>query len=85
MWVLIKKILKGLAVFIASGLIGIVALFIFSLKSNLENAAKDVGLGIIALAPALVIIYSIVYFLAGGFLGLSAYLIYKYWKHKIPK
>lgn len=78
----LKWIFKSLGIFILGGISGVVILLAFFLKETLERVAKDADLGIIALAPILTIMYSITYFLAGGFIGLSAYLIYKSWKHK---
>ena len=82
----IRKILKGifksLGAFILGGTAGVIILFIFFLKKYLERVATDVGLGIIALAPVLVIIYSVTYFVIGGFSGLILYWAYRLWKSK---
>ena len=78
----LKRIFKNLGAFILGGTAGVIILFIFLLKKYLEGAATAVGMGIIALAPVLVIIYSITYFVLGGFSGLILYRAYKFWKRK---
>ncbi|MBN2368434.1 hypothetical protein JXC34_05440 [Candidatus Woesearchaeota archaeon] len=69
----LRKILafiaKNVLYFLAGSILGILILFIFLLKPLLAGAGADVGLAIIALAPILILFYSILTLILGGILG----------------
>lgn len=68
-----KIILKNILALLTGMLFGVAVLFIF-LKPMLYYAMpKNAGLGVIALAPALMIIYGILLAGGGGILGLITY------------
>ena len=73
----LKIILKYIAIFILGGFVALAYLFVFSLKGLLEKTGAEVGLGIIALAPVLIIIYGIFYFLIGGVLGVIIFVVFR--------
>lgn len=74
-------ILKNILAFIVGGVLGIAATLLFA-KQLLESAInKDVGLGVIALAPVLLIIYAVIFGAIGGIIGIVVYNL-KFLKHK---
>lgn len=70
-------ILKNILAFIAGGIAGMAITLLFA-RPLLESAIKkDVGLGIIALAPVVLIIYSIIFGIIGGISGIIVYNLFK--------
>jgi hypothetical protein len=52
-------------------------------KPLLELAIKkDIGLGIIAIAPVLILIYSIIFGIIGGFIAITIYNLAKFINRK---
>jgi RimJ/RimL family protein N-acetyltransferase len=75
---IIFMVLKNLAAFLGGGVLGILLLVIF-IKPILElTIRKDVGLGIIAVAPAIILIYGILFAIGGGVLGIIVYNFVKF-------
>ena len=69
----LMMVLKNLLAFIAGAVVGVLGVLVFA-RQLLEHAiTKDVGLGIIAVAPAVLIIYATLFGAAGGLLGIIAY------------
>ncbi len=79
---ILKDILKSLGMFILGGIAGVIILFVFFLERIFAGISTDIGIGILALAPILIILYSILSFVLGGFSGLILYWAYRFWKHK---
>jgi hypothetical protein len=73
----LKIILKYFIVFVLGGIIAVAYLFIFSIKGLLEKIGLEAGLGIIALAPVLIIVYGIFYFLIGGICGIILLVVFR--------
>ena len=74
--------LKNSLAFLTGGVLSVLATLIFA-KPILEfTINKDVGLGIVALAPVLIIIYSMIFGVAGGLLGIIIYNFIRYFKRK---
>ncbi len=74
----LKEFFKGLGVFILGGVVGVAVLFVFFIEDVFAKVSTDIGLGIIALAPILVIFYSALYFIIGGVIGLVLYMAYRF-------
>ena len=70
-------ILKNIASFLLGLIAGELILIVFFLRLILEKVAEKAGLGIIALAPILLIFYGFLFGLIGGILGIVIYNIYK--------
>ncbi|MBI5045858.1 MAG: hypothetical protein HZC14_02575 [Candidatus Niyogibacteria bacterium] len=76
---------KNLLAFVAGGVLGLFAVALFA-KPLLERVAtKDVGLGIIALAPAILIIYAVIFASIGGIITVVIYNLIKFIKRKRTK
>lgn len=75
---LLKSIVKNLFTFLVGAIIGIIIIILFVLPAALEKAGDKVGLGIIALAPALLIIYGALGIIIGGFSAIIIYNIVKF-------
>ncbi len=76
---ILKTIGKNVFVFLVGAVIGLIINITVVFPSAIEKVAleKDVGLGIIALAPVLFIIYGIISIVIGGFLAILVYNIIK--------
>ena len=76
---ILKAIGKNALAFLTGAIIGLIinAVFIFPSAVQKVTSEKDVGLAIIALAPALFIIYGIISIIIGGFLAIVIYNIIK--------
>ena len=70
-------ILKNIASFLLGLIAGELILIVFFLRLILEKVAEKAGLGIIALAPILLIFYGFLFGLIGVILGIVIYNIYK--------
>ena len=70
-------ILKNIASFLFGAIAGELVLLVFFLRLILEKVAEKAGLGIIALAPILLIFYGFLFGLIGGILGIIVYNVYK--------
>ncbi len=72
-----KTIWKNVRIFLAGAVIGFIINTAFIFPSAIQKVAseKDVGLGIIALPPALFLIYGIISVAIGGFLAIVIYNI----------
>jgi hypothetical protein len=70
---LLLTILKNFLAFVAGGLLG-ATVTLLSAKQLLESTIhNDIGLGIIAVAPVVILIYLIIFGTAGGILGIIVY------------
>ena len=75
-------IFKNLLAFLAGGILSVLTTLLFA-KPILEFAVKkDVGLSIVALAPVLILIYSILFGIVGGLLGIVIYNLIKFFKRR---
>ncbi len=79
---ILKKVFKNLISFFLGALIGEILFIIYFLSIMVNKIAEKAGLGIIALAPIIFIIYSIFSIIIGGVLGIIIYNIYKNGKKK---
>jgi len=80
-----KALLKNILVFIFGAVLGMATTLIF-IKQLLEPLAdKDIGLGIIAVAPIMIFFYLIMFGLTGGTIALIYYNVRKYIKKKRKK
>lgn len=78
-------ILKNLLVLICGAVLGMLLLFICLEPVLYLAMPKNAGLAVIALAPVIIIIYSILFAVGGGVLGLIVYnliLLIKKWRKK---
>lgn len=69
---------KNIFVFLAGAAAGIAAVILFVLPAALEKTGQRAGLGIIALAPVLFILYGIMGVAFGGFGTIIVYNIIKF-------
>ena len=70
-------VIKNLLAFLAGGILGVLAVLLLA-KPLVESAiTKDIGLGVIALAPAILVIYAIGFGTAGGVLGVVGYNVFR--------
>lgn len=75
-------LLKNILVFAAGGVLGLVAVVLFA-KPLLERVlTKDVGLGIIALAPVMLLLYAIVFATIGGIIAVILYNVIRFIRRK---
>lgn len=76
---ILKAIGKNALTFLVGAVIGLIINITVIFPSAIQKVAseKDVGLGIIALAPVLFIIYGIISIVIGGFLAIVIYNIIK--------
>jgi len=76
---ILKTIGKNILTFLVGAIMGLIVNITLVFPSAIQKIAteKDVGLGIIALAPALFIIYGIISIVIGGFLAIVIYNIIK--------
>lgn len=80
-----RAILKNLLAFAVGGILGVATSLLFA-RQLLESAInKNVGLGIIALAPVLLIIYAVIFGTIGGIIGIVIYNLNKLIKSKKTK
>ena len=77
-----KIFLKNFIAFLVGGVLSVPITLLLA-RPLLESALnKDVGLGVIVLAPALILIYSILFGIAGGIAGIIIYNLIKFFKRK---
>ncbi|MDO8443080.1 MAG: hypothetical protein Q7S81_02390 [bacterium] len=83
---ILSVLLKNLLIFLIGGLLAIAATLLCA-EPLLKAAIKqDVGLGIIAVAPVLIVIYGIIFGIAGGIISVITYNLIKFIKQrKAPK
>ncbi|MFC1686901.1 hypothetical protein ACFL0E_00915 [Nanoarchaeota archaeon] len=77
----IKVILKNFLVFTLGGFVGLIIGVILAMIW-MKTAGPSVGLGIIALAPFMLVLFSLMGFVIGGVLGLIIYNIIKIKRRK---
>ncbi len=82
---IILGIVKNLFAFIGGGIAGLLATLIFAEPILKFAIKKDVGLGIIAVAPAVLVIYAIVLAVVGGVLGIIVYNVVRWLRRKHSK
>lgn len=75
--IIVLTVIKNLLAFLAGGVLGALAIFIFAEPILKFAIKKDVGLGIIAVAPAVLIIYAIVFTVTGGVICIIVYNVLK--------
>lgn len=75
-------ILKNFSVFLFGAITGEIIFIIYFLSITVNNIAEKAGLGIIALAPVVFIIYSLFSIIIGGILGIVIFNVYKHGKRK---
>lgn len=69
-------VVKNLLAFLAGALVGGLATLLYA-RQLLEHAiTKDVGLGIIAVAPVVIIIYAVLFGTVGGVMGIIVYNLF---------
>lgn len=79
---ILVTLFKNLLAFAIGGVLGLIAVAL-STKPLLERVAtKDVGLGIIALAPALLAIYAIAFATIGGVIAVIVFNIIRLIRRK---
>ena len=74
--------IKNILSFLIGGSLGILFTIIFAEPFLKFAINKDVGLGIIALAPVVLLFYLLFFTVLGGILGVFAYNIIKNFKQK---
>ncbi|MEK7647261.1 MAG: hypothetical protein AAB378_02710 [Patescibacteria group bacterium] len=75
-------LLKNILAFAVGGILGLFTVVLFA-KPLLEHiATKDVGLGIIALAPVVLLISAFIFAAIGGITAVIAYNVIKFIKYK---
>jgi len=77
-----STVLKNLISFFVGATFGILTVIMFAEPLLKFAINKDVGLGIIALAPAMLIMYSLIFGIIGGVLGIIGYNLFKVYKRK---
>jgi len=80
-----KKIGKNILAFLLGGVAGVVVSAIYVLKLWLPSSAPDIGLGVIALIPAVLIIYGFFGFFVGGIFGIATYQVARRIKNTCAK
>lgn len=75
-------ILKNILAFLAGAILGVLIELFFIKFILVSTLTKDVGLGVIALSPVVIIIYSILFGGLGGILGIIVYNLIRYFKRK---
>ncbi len=73
---------RNIMAFLAGGLLGIFTVVVFAEPLLKYAINKDVGLGIIALAPIIIIMYSLIFGTIGGILGIIIYNLFRTHKQK---
>ncbi len=75
-------VIKNLSAFLAGSFLGILTMMLFA-RSLLERTiTKDIGLGIIAIAPVLLLFYSIAFGVIGGVIAIIVYNLARFIKRK---
>jgi len=74
---ILKKAGKNFLAFVLGGLVGIILSIIYTIKLWVPSHAPSVGLGIIALLPAMLILFGILGLVIGGFCGIIIYQVIK--------
>jgi len=72
-----RILLKNLLVFIAGVILSLFATILFAETLLRHTINEDVGLGIVALAPMLIIFYLILFGILGGIIAVAIYNIVK--------
>lgn len=80
-----SAIFKNLLVFLVGGIIGILNALVFAKPLLAHTLKKDIGLGVIAAAPLLLLFYSVLSGLAGGILAVIVYHLVRFIKRKNKK
>lgn len=76
-------ILKNFLIFLTGGVLGLLSVLIFAEPLLEHSIKKDVGFGVIAVAPLLLVLYGILFWLGGGILAVAVYhLIRSFAKRK---
>lgn len=73
----VRTILKNFLVFISGGVLGAAVCLLFLRPLLQAGIKKDVGLGIIAVAPVITIFYLLLFFAGGGIAGILFYNVYR--------
>ena len=73
----LKKITRNLLAGLGGAIIGAIIFIIYLFKIWLPTNAEKMGLGIIALLPVMLILFSIIGLFIGGILGIVIYRIVK--------
>jgi hypothetical protein len=79
---ILKALIKNIFVFIGGFIAGSIIVFIFAGKLLAPLAEKDIGLGVIAVAPIMILLYIIMFGTLGGVLAVIIYNIRRYRKRK---
>jgi len=75
---ILSVLFKNFLAFLAGGFLGITATLLCIeqlLKATIKN---DIGLGIIAVVPAFIVIYAVVFGIAGGIISVIIYNLMKF-------
>lgn len=75
-------LIKNILAFLMGALFAISIIILFAEPILKHSINKNVGLGIIALAPAVIIIYSVFFGTGGGILGIVIYNLIRIKKKK---
>lgn len=78
----VLAIVKFFLAFIGGGVLGLIALVVFAEPILKFTIKKDIGLGVIAAAPAVLVIYAVVLGVAGGVLGIVVYNVIRWYRRK---
>lgn len=71
----LAMLLKNTLAFLAGGVSGVLVAVLFAEPLIRRSVSEDVGLGIIAVAPVVLILYSILFGAVGGVSGIIIYNI----------
>lgn len=82
---IIKAVFKNLLVFIGGAFLGLVTTLLFAKQLLQSLADKDIGLAVIAVAPIVLMMYAIMFGVAGGTLAVIIYNVRKFIKRKREK
>lgn len=82
---ILKTIFKNILAFLAGGILGILSALLYAVPLLEHAVKKDVGLGVIVVAPVLIVFYGILFGTAGGILAIILYNLIKYIKRKRAK
>jgi len=74
---LLKKIGRNLGIGFLGGVIGVLISIIYTLTIWLPINADKIGLGIIAVLPVMILLFSVMGFIVGLILGITVYQIIK--------
>ncbi|MFH1193551.1 MAG: hypothetical protein V1661_00990 [bacterium] len=80
---ILKIILKNFLVFAGGGVFGAVLSIVLMKYLLAISITKDVGLGIIALAPVMIIFWAFIFGIGGGLMAIIIYNVIKIWRGRI--